>query len=52
MAGDAPAAVWLRRSVGSSGSLLVGTRPDDRLVVVTPAGPLDGMGDLLAGDAR
>jgi hypothetical protein len=40
--------VWLRRAVGFSASLLVGTRHEDRFVVVTTTGVLDAMGDLLA----
>jgi hypothetical protein len=43
---------WLRRASAPSGSLLVGTSQGSPLVVVAPAGVLDGLGDVLAGESR
>ena len=43
--------VWLRHAAASR-QLLVGAETDKAMVLVAPVGVLDGIGDLLAGEAR
>jgi hypothetical protein len=43
---------WLRRANHRSGSLLVGTRRGSPLVVIAPAGVLDGPGGMVTGESR
>lgn len=44
--------VWLRRAAGESGSVVVGTRTEDHLVLVAPVAVLDGLGNMLVGGTQ